>query len=50
MCYAGEVGPGGWVPAEVVRETSKREYPQFVQNIGRFCYDELVATQKEIDI
>ncbi|KNC87473.1 hypothetical protein SARC_00408 [Sphaeroforma arctica JP610] len=35
--YQAKISPGGWVPAAVVRETSKREYPKFLHQLGKGC-------------
>eukprot|EP01135_Chromosphaera_perkinsii_P003396 Nk52_evm20s242 gene=Nk52_evmTU20s242 len=35
MIYMGHVSPGGWLPASVVRETSKRQYPAMIKKVSK---------------
>eukprot|EP01134_Creolimax_fragrantissima_P000557 CFRG0557T1 len=35
--YQAKISPGGWVPAAVVRETSKREYPKVLHQLAKGC-------------
>ena len=34
--FLSVVNPGGWAPASVVRQISKREYPKFLRKFAAF--------------
>lgn len=36
LTYMAQVNPGGWAPASVVRQVSKREYPKFLHKFSSF--------------
>lgn len=36
LTYMAQVNPGGWAPASVVRQISKREYPKFLRKFSSF--------------
>lgn len=36
LTYMAQVNPGGWAPASVVRQITKREYPKFLRKFSSF--------------